>query len=44
MELVEALDDVEAIIVDDEGHVLISSGLQNRVRIVPEHDRTGGIR
>jgi len=32
MELVEQLEDVEAIIVDRDGHVLISSGLRNRVR------------
>jgi thiamine biosynthesis lipoprotein len=31
MALVEQLKDVEAIIVDDRGNVLISSGLQNRV-------------
>ena len=33
MELVEQLEDVEAIIVDRDGHVLISSGLRNRVRL-----------
>jgi thiamine biosynthesis lipoprotein len=33
MELVEHLQDVEAIIVDAEGRVLISSGLINRVRL-----------
>jgi thiamine biosynthesis lipoprotein len=33
MELVEQLEDVEAIIVDGEGRVLISSGLRNRVRV-----------
>jgi thiamine biosynthesis lipoprotein len=33
MELVEQLADVEAIIVDQGGRVLISSGLRNRVRI-----------
>jgi len=32
MQLVEALPDVEAIIVDHEGHVHVSSGLQDRVR------------
>jgi thiamine biosynthesis lipoprotein len=32
MELVEHLDDVEAIIVDDGGRVLVSSGLRHRVR------------
>jgi len=33
MELVEQLEDVEAILVDDHGHVLVSSGLRNRVRL-----------
>jgi thiamine biosynthesis lipoprotein len=33
MELVEQLQDVEAIIVDAEGQVLISSGLRNRVNL-----------
>jgi thiamine biosynthesis lipoprotein len=33
MELVEHLDDVEAIIVDAEGQVRVSSGLRNRVRL-----------
>jgi FAD:protein FMN transferase len=32
MALVEALPDVEAIIVDHEGHVHVSSGLRNRIR------------
>jgi thiamine biosynthesis lipoprotein len=32
MQLVEALPDVEAIIVDVEGHVHVSSGLQDRIR------------
>lgn len=32
MQLVEALPDVEAIIVDVEGHVHVSSGLRNRIR------------
>jgi len=32
MQLVEALPDVEAIIVDHEGHVHVSSGLRDRVR------------
>jgi len=32
MELVEQLEDIEAIIVDPNGRVLISSGLRNRVR------------
>ena len=31
MELVEQLDNIEAIIIDDGGQVLISSGLRNRV-------------
>ena len=35
MELVEQLQDVEAIIVDRDGRVLISSGLRNRVRLSP---------
>ena len=38
MELVEQLEDVEAIIVDRDGHVLISSGLRNRVRLSPQLD------
>jgi len=33
MELVEQLEDVEAIIVDQAGHVLVSSGLRDRVRV-----------
>jgi thiamine biosynthesis lipoprotein len=33
MELVEQLADVEAIIVDRDGRVLVSSGLRNRVRV-----------
>jgi thiamine biosynthesis lipoprotein len=33
MELVEQLEDIEAIIVDGEGRVLISSGLRNRVQL-----------
>jgi FAD:protein FMN transferase len=37
MELVEHLEDVEAIIVDDAGHLLISSGLRNRVMIPSDH-------
>jgi len=32
MQLVEALPDVEAIIVDAEGHVYVSSGLRDRIR------------
>ena len=32
MQLVEALPDVEAIIVDAEGHVHVSSGLRDRIR------------
>ena len=38
MELVEQLEDVEAIIVDRDGRVLISSGLRNRVRLSPGLD------
>lgn len=41
MELVEHLDDVEAIIVDAEGHVLISSGLRHRVRWPSGNERKG---
>jgi thiamine biosynthesis lipoprotein len=33
MELVERLADVEAIIVDAEGRMLVSSGLKNRIRL-----------
>jgi FAD:protein FMN transferase len=33
MELVEQLEDVEAIIVDRDGRVLVSSGLRDRVRL-----------
>jgi thiamine biosynthesis lipoprotein len=33
MELVEQLEDVEAVIVDAHGRVLVSSGLRNRVRL-----------
>ena len=33
MELVEELPDVEAIIVDAEGHLLVSSGLKQRIRL-----------
>lgn len=33
MRLVEALPDVEAIIVDGEGHLLVSSGLKQRIRL-----------
>jgi thiamine biosynthesis lipoprotein len=36
MALVERLPDVEAVIVDHHGRVLISSGLKGRVRFVPE--------
>lgn len=32
MELVERLPDVEAVIVDREGHIFVSSGLRHRVR------------
>ena len=38
MELVEQLEDMEAIIVDGNGRVLISSGLGNRVRLSPGLD------
>lgn len=39
MELVERLPDVEAVIVDGEGQVLISSGLRQRIKMVePGHD------
>ena len=41
MELVEHLDDVEAIIVDHDGRVLISSGLKNRVRFPSDSDAKG---
>ena len=33
MELVEQLPDVEAIIVDQDGHLLVSSGLKHRIRL-----------
>ncbi len=33
MELVEQLPDVEAVIVDAEGHLLVSSGLKQRIRL-----------
>ena len=33
MELVEQLPDVEAIIVDQDGHMLVSSGLKQRIRL-----------
>jgi FAD:protein FMN transferase len=33
MELVEQLEDIEAIIVDHDGRILVSSGLRNRVRL-----------
>jgi FAD:protein FMN transferase len=32
MQLIEALPDVEAVIVDHEGHVRVSSGLRDRIR------------
>jgi FAD:protein FMN transferase len=41
MELVEQLDDVEAIIVDQAGQVHVSSGLRNRVRILLEVEGEG---
>jgi len=34
MELIEQLKDVEAIIVDAQDRVLISSGLRNRVTVL----------
>lgn len=34
MELVERLPDVEAVIVDRDGHILVSSGLQHRVQFI----------
>jgi thiamine biosynthesis lipoprotein len=34
MELVERLSDVEAVIVDREGHILVSSGLRPRVQFI----------
>ena len=36
MELVERLSGVEAIIVDQEGSILVSSGLKDRVKIAPQ--------
>lgn len=39
MELVEQLDDVEAIIVDQAGQVHISSGLHHRVRFLQEVEK-----
>jgi thiamine biosynthesis lipoprotein ApbE len=33
MELVEQLPEVEAIIVDAEGQLLVSSGLKQRIRL-----------
>ena len=33
MELVEQLPDIEAIIVDQDGHMLVSSGLRQRIRV-----------
>ena len=41
MELVEQLDDVEAIIVDQAGQVHVSSGLRNRARILLEVEGEG---
>ena len=40
MELVEQLQDVEAVIVDRDGRVMISSGLRNRVRLSPTLDES----
>ncbi len=42
MELVERLADVEAVIVDEAGTVLVSSGLQGRVRLRADRDGTPG--
>ncbi len=36
MELVEHLDDVEAVIVDQSGRIHVSSGLRGRVRLSPD--------
>jgi thiamine biosynthesis lipoprotein ApbE len=33
MELVEQLPDIEAIIIDAEGRLLVSSGLKQRIRL-----------
>jgi FAD:protein FMN transferase len=44
MELVEHLEGVEAIIVDAEGRVHLSSGLRSRVRLSPELDVNGSAR
>lgn len=44
MELVEHLEGVEAIIIDAEGRVHLSSGLQSRVRRSPEFDMNGAAR
>jgi len=41
MELVEQLPDVEAIIVDHDGRVFLSSGLQTRVRFPSDSDAKG---
>jgi len=41
MELVERLPDVEAIIVDADGRLFLSSGLQNRVRFPAQSDGRG---
>jgi hypothetical protein len=37
MELVEQLENVEAIIVDDIGRVHVSSGLRDRVVLMSDH-------
>lgn len=39
MELVERLPDVEAVIVDRDGHILVSSGLRDRVRFSDSKNR-----
>ena len=38
MELIEHLDDVEAIIVDQSGRILVSSGLRHRVRLMSQEE------
>jgi thiamine biosynthesis lipoprotein len=39
MELVERLPDVEAVIVDRDGHILVSSGLQHRLKLIDSTNR-----
>ena len=43
MKLVERLQDIEAIIIDRKGRLLVSSGLKDRIRI-PEGTDSGGLR